>query len=102
MKADSSIGRKDIVHDQWLRIVTGQAVILKLREVNFMPRLVAALLDVVVYVAGWIGLLFGIARFSTDFALDAAATEAMSLLSIVLLMFIAPLLVEGISRGRSL
>ncbi len=82
--------------------ITGEAVVLNLRAVNFMPRLGAALLDAVVYVAGWIGFILGIVQFSTKFALDSAATEALMLLSVVLLMFIAPLLVEGISRGRSL
>src|SRR5699024_2594102 len=82
--------------------ITGEAVVLNLRAVNFMPRLGAALLDAVGYVGGWIGLVIGFVQLSTDFALYSAATEAMMLLSLVLLMFIAPLLVEGISRGRSL
>lgn len=82
--------------------ITGEAVVLNLRAANFMPRLGAALLDAIVYLIVWGFLLYCLAEFTSVFAMDVAATEAVMLLAMILLMFIAPLLVEGFSHGRSL
>lgn len=82
--------------------ITGEAVVLNLRAANFMPRLGAALFDAVIYVIGWIGLMIGVSEFTFSFGLDVAATQAIVLLSMITLIFLIPLLVEGLSRGRSL
>lgn len=82
--------------------ITGEAVVLNLRAANFMPRLGAALLDALIYGVVWIGLMIGIASSTSAFTLDPAAAEIVIILSMVTLMFIAPFLVEGLSRGRSL
>lgn len=82
--------------------ITGEAVVLNLRTANFMPRLGAALLDAIVYLIMWTALMIGVAEFTSGFAMDPAATEAVLLLSMVTLIFVVPLLVEGFSHGRSL
>lgn len=82
--------------------ITGEAVVLNLRAANFMPRLGAALLDAIIYVVVWIGLMIGVAELTSDVAWDPAATQAVTLLAAITLMFIGPLLVEGFSHGRSL
>lgn len=82
--------------------ITGEAVVLNLRAANFMPRLGAALLDAVLYVVVWIGLMIGIASSTSAFNVDPAAGEVVMILSMIILMFLAPFLVEGLSRGRSL
>lgn len=82
--------------------ITGEAVVLNLRAANFMPRLGAALLDALVYLTVWGFLLYCLAEFTAVFAMDVAATQAVMLLAMILLMFIGPLLVEGFSHGRSL
>lgn len=82
--------------------ITGEAVVLNMRAANFMPRLGAALLDAIIYVAVWIGLLIGVAEFTGIFAMDTAAVQSVMLIATVSLMFIMPLLVEGFSHGRSL
>lgn len=82
--------------------ITGEAVVLNLRAANFMPRLGAALCDAIGYFLVWLGLLILLGRFTDLFAMDFAAVQAVMLLASVLLMFGMPLLVEGLSHGRSL
>ncbi|GAA4110949.1 RDD family protein [Enteractinococcus coprophilus] len=81
--------------------ITGEAVMLNLRAANFMPRLGAALIDATIYVVSWIFLLIGVAKFISHFAMDIAASQAVVILAAITLMFIIPLLVEGLSKGRS-
>ncbi len=82
--------------------ITGEAVVLNLRAANFMPRLGAAMLDAIVYVVIWVFLLIGVGQYTSVFAMDVAATQAVVILASITLMFVFPLLVEGFSKGRSL
>lgn len=82
--------------------ITGEAVVLNLRAANFMPRLGAAVVDAVVYIIGLVVLLIGVSRYTSVFALDVAAVQAVVLMAAITLMFVIPLLVEGCSKGRSL
>lgn len=82
--------------------ITGEAVVLNLRAANFMPRLGAALLDAVLYFVGWLILLILVAQYTSIFGMDIAAAQAVVMISIVTLMFLIPLVVEGLSKGRSL
>jgi uncharacterized RDD family membrane protein YckC len=81
--------------------ITGEAVVLNLRAANFMPRLGAALLDAVIYFIGWLLLMILVGQYTTMFAMDIAAAQAVAIISMVTLMFLVPLLVEGLSKGRS-
>lgn len=82
--------------------ITGEAVVLNLRAANFMPRLGAIMIDVIIYSSIWLGSMIGLAQLSTIFGVDPAAEQVIMLLSIITLVFLAPLLVEGLSHGRSL
>ena len=82
--------------------ITGEAVVLNLRAANFMPRLAAAVLDAVVYFVGWLVLMMLVGQFTAIFAVDAAAGQAVVIIAMVTLIFVIPLLVEGLSKGRSL
>ena len=81
--------------------ITGQAVVLNLRAANFMPRLAATLLDALIYTVVWIFGLIGLGHFTSIFAMDIAASQAVMILAAITLMLLMPLLVEGCSRGRS-
>ena len=82
--------------------ITGEAVVLNLRAANFMPRLGAAFIDAIVYFIGWVVLMVVVAEFTSVFAMDFAAGQAVVIISMVTLMFLIPMLVEGLSKGRSL
>lgn len=82
--------------------ITGEAVVLNLRAANFMPRLGAALCDAFVYFLVWLGLMLLMGQYTDLFGMDVAAVQAVMILGVVLLMFGMPLLVESLSRGRSL
>lgn len=82
--------------------ITGEAVVLNLRAANFMPRLGAAIIDALVYTVVWIFLLIGVARYTSVYAMDIAATQAVVILAAITLMFLMPLLMEGLTKGRSL
>ena len=82
--------------------ITGEAVVLNLRAANFMPRLGSALLDAVVYFLGWLAAMIAIGSYTSVFAMDYAAGQAVVIISMVALMFLIPLLVEGLTKGRSL
>lgn len=81
--------------------ITGEAVVLNLRAANFMPRLGAAMIDAIIYTVVWIILLIGFARYTSMFAMDIAATQAVAILAGITLMLLMPLTVEGLSKGRS-
>ena len=80
--------------------ITGEAVVLNLRAANFMPRLGAALIDAIIYTVAWIFLLIGLGEFTAFYAMDIAATQAVTILAAITLMFLIPLLVEGLTKGR--
>ncbi|UQX01417.1 RDD family protein [Streptomyces sp. RerS4] len=81
-------------------LVTGDAVVLGLRPARLPSRALAILLDLVVYVAGYVlisvGLLFATA------SLDPAARAAVSVASFVLVLVGVPIAVETLTHGRSL
>lgn len=82
--------------------ITGEAVVLNLRAANFMPRLGAALIDALLYVVVWLVGIIVAAQFTWVFALDIAAGQAIAIVAAVSLMFLIPLVVEGLTKGRSL
>lgn len=82
--------------------ITGEAVMLNLRAANFMPRLGAALIDAIIYTVAWIFALIGLGQYTSIYAMDIAAGQAVMILAAITLMFLIPLLVEGLSKGRSI
>lgn len=82
--------------------ITGEAVVLNLRAANFMPRLGAAFLDAIIYTVAWIFMLIGLGRYTSIYAMDIAASQAAMILAAITLMFLIPLLVEGLSKGHSI
>ncbi|MCX5607650.1 RDD family protein [Streptomyces sp. NBC_00047] len=81
-------------------LVTGDAVVLGLRPARLPSRALAIVLDLVVYVAGYLILSIGLA-FSIA-SLDEAAQAAVTVASFVLLLVGVPIAVETLSHGRSL
>ncbi|NIZ93091.1 RDD family protein [Kineosporiaceae bacterium B12] len=81
-------------------VVTGEAVVLDLRAASFASRLLAGLLDAAATaVVGVLLLLGGSALLS---AADEAAVGAIALTLTVFCLVGIPVLVETLSRGRSL
>lgn len=81
-------------------LVTGEAVLIDLPPASLPIRVVARLLDTVVYLAAFIALLFVVVAQS--FAGSAATTQTLLLISLVSCFVIAPVVIETLTKGRSL
>ncbi|WP_327414310.1 RDD family protein [Streptomyces sp. NBC_01233] len=81
-------------------LVTGDAVVLGLRPARLPSRGLAILLDLVVYVTGYVLLSVGLALATAS--LDDAAQAAVGVASFLLLLVGVPIAVETLSHGRSL
>lgn len=81
-------------------IITGEAVVLELRPASFGARALGLMLDVLVHVMLFFGLLILLSIAAPD--MDGAAGRALVLSSVVLCFVVVPVAVETLSRGRSL
>ncbi|MFJ6761149.1 RDD family protein [Streptomyces sp. NPDC091273] len=81
-------------------LVTGDAVVLGLRPARLPSRGLAILLDLIVYVTGYVLLSVGLALATAS--LDDAAQAAVGVASFLLLLVGVPIAVETLSHGRSL
>ncbi|MFD5147777.1 RDD family protein [Streptomyces sp. NPDC058401] len=81
-------------------LVTGDAVVLGLRPARLPSRALAILLDLVVYVTGYVLISVGLVLATAS--LDGAARAAVSVASFVLVLVGVPIAVETLSHGRSL
>ncbi|MET9469097.1 RDD family protein [Streptomyces sp. NPDC006544] len=81
-------------------LVTGDAVVLGLRPARLPSRALAILLDLAVYMAGYLLITLGLA-FATA-SLDDAAQAALAVSSFLLVLVGVPIAVETLSHGRSL
>ncbi|MFG2880037.1 RDD family protein [Streptomyces sp. NPDC048337] len=81
-------------------LVTGDAVVLGLRPARLPSRALAIVLDLAVYVAGYLLLSVGLALATAS--LDEAALAAVSVASFLLLLVGVPIAVETLTHGRSL
>lgn len=81
-------------------LVTGDAVVLGLRPARLPSRALAIVLDLAVYVAGYLVLSIGLAVSIAS--LDEAAQAAVTVASFVLLFVGVPIAVETLTHGRSL
>ncbi|WAE74531.1 RDD family protein [Streptomonospora nanhaiensis] len=81
-------------------LVTGDAVVLDLRPAGFATRAAALAIDVIVQIIALIAL--GILTSWISTGIDAAATAAVSLAGLVLVLVGYPTVFETVSRGRSL
>lgn len=80
--------------------MTGDAVVLGLRPARLPSRALAILLDLVVYVGGYLLLSVGLV-FATA-SMDGAARAAVSVAAFLLILVGVPIAVETLSHGRSL
>ncbi|WP_079407887.1 RDD family protein [Streptomyces sp. 3211] len=81
-------------------LVTGDAVVLGLRPARLPSRGLAILLDLVVYVTGYVLISVGLTMATAS--LDEAARAAVGVASFLLLVVGVPIAVETLSHGRSL
>ncbi|MFJ8044597.1 RDD family protein [Kitasatospora sp. NPDC096147] len=81
-------------------LVTGEAVVLGLRSAKLPSRMLAIGLDLVAQFLLLFALLLGLMAGVSD--VDEAAAAAMTLGSTIFCLVILPVLVETLSRGRSL
>lgn len=81
-------------------IVTGEAVVLELRSASFAARGLGVLIDVIAQVAVLAGALYVSARLLPT--IDQAAARALILSLLVFVVVVLPVLVETLSRGKSL
>jgi len=81
-------------------LVTGEAVVLGLRTAKLPSRALARLLDALAQFVGF--LIVSVALALTMPELDDAAASALVLSLVVFFVAVVPILVETLSRGRSL
>jgi uncharacterized RDD family membrane protein YckC len=81
-------------------IVTGEAVALDLQPATFASRSVSGVLDLVVQWVGLIVVVMVVSRVTAD--LDDAAAAALGLVSVVAVIVGYPLVMETLTRGRTL
>ncbi|MFJ6486788.1 MULTISPECIES: RDD family protein [unclassified Streptomyces] len=81
-------------------LVTGDAVVLGLRPARLPSRGLAILLDLAVYVTGYVLISAGLAMATAS--LDDAAQAAVAVASFLLFLVGVPIAVETLSHGRSL
>ncbi|MET9888543.1 RDD family protein [Streptomyces sp. NPDC006430] len=81
-------------------LVTGDAVVLGLRPARLPSRSLAIVLDLVVYLTGYLLISIGLA-FATA-SLDGAAQAAVAVAGFLLLLVGVPIAVETLTHGRSL
>ncbi|WP_104091194.1 RDD family protein [Arthrobacter sp. GMC3] len=81
-------------------IITGEAVVLELRPASFAARSLGCAIDVLVTVVLAIAAIFTIGAI--PFLVDASATRAIILLTLVTLLVGLPIAVETLTRGKSL
>jgi uncharacterized RDD family membrane protein YckC len=82
------------------QIVTGEAVALDLQPATFASRAVSGLIDVATQLA----LLFGVIYLDSKItrSMSEAAADAIGLVSLVAVILGYPLLMESLTRGRTL
>ncbi len=81
-------------------LVTGEAVALELRPARLPSRALAVLLDLAAAVAAYVAVTIGLVAATAS--LDQAAQTAITIAVFVLVLVGAPIMVETLSRGRSL
>ncbi|MFC6707972.1 RDD family protein [Flexivirga alba] len=81
-------------------MITGEAVLIDVPSAPLPTRMVAALIDWVVYIVALIGLVF-VVSFGSAGSSDATFSTLM-LLSTIVCFLVVPVTVETLSRGRSL
>lgn len=80
-------------------VVTGEAVLIDIPPASLPIRAVARMLDMVIYIVAFIMLLFVVVAQS--FAGSEASTATLLLLSLVACFVIAPVVIETLTKGRS-
>ncbi|MER7826822.1 RDD family protein [Streptomyces sp. NPDC096097] len=81
-------------------LVTGDAVVLGLRPARLPSRGLAILLDLAVYVTGYVLISVGLTMATAS--LDLAAQAAVAVATFLLFLVGVPIAVETLSHGRSL
>lgn len=81
-------------------IVTGEAVVLELRPASFAARGLGVLIDITAQGLVLIGVIYLLSQVAPS--LDEAAGRALVLAILVLVLLIGPVMVETLSRGKSL
>lgn len=82
------------------KLVTGEAVVLGLQPARLPSRIVAVAIDLAVYWAAY--LILAIAVVSATASLDDAAAAAVAVALLLMALVGLPVVVETLSRGRSL
>src|SRR4051812_23635067 len=81
-------------------LVTGEAVVLGLQPAKLPSRMVAGAIDLVVWWVVCVGVAFAMAGATAS--LDSAAQAAVSVAALLACVVGLPVMVETLSRGRSL
>tara|TARA_Y100000817_G_scaffold274448_1_gene234724 strand:- start:99 stop:971 length:873 start_codon:yes stop_codon:yes gene_type:complete len=83
-------------------LLTGEAVGLDLRPAGFALRAAGAIIDFVALVLLYVALWLGLAFLATESGAEEAVFTIIAIASLVLCIVIIPVLVETLSRGKSL
>jgi len=92
----------DVSADFTAELMTGEAVALDLRPADFVLRGVGAIIDALVYLIGWVAILFAISSPLISNLIPPALTMPVVITTLVVCLVIAPMVVETLSHGKSL
>ena len=82
-------------------LVTGEAVALDLRPSSFVLRAAGTIIDFIVYMGSYLGLLVLLLSL-TAAVIDSALQAALGVVILVICIVVAPMTVEFLSHGKSL
>lgn len=84
------------------QLVTGEAVSLDLRPADFVLRAAGAIIDWLVYLAIYLGVVFVLSLPAVANLLDEATLTAVAIAALVFCVVVIPTTVETVTQGRSL
>lgn len=83
-------------------LITGEAVALDLRPADFILRGAGAVIDAIVYLLVWLGILLALSiPFIAQLIPDAVMTPVV-LVSLVVCLVVVPMVIETLTQGKSL
>jgi uncharacterized RDD family membrane protein YckC len=91
----------DVEHDDE-SVLTGEAVALDLRPTGFALRAAGTIIDWIVYFGAYIAIAVGLFFLASNAVTESAVYGILGIVALVVCLVVAPVVVETLSRGKSL
>jgi uncharacterized RDD family membrane protein YckC len=91
----------DVEHDDE-SVLTGEAVALDLRPTGFALRAAGTIIDWIVYFGAYVAIAVGLFFLASNAVTENAVYGILGIVALVVCLVVAPVVVETLSRGKSL